>query len=210
MNVASRASPTQQPPSSSESPRPQGLWSSRALQSPKGSTLRMNGHRRWRLHSHSPPERSIGGECQMGYGVIGSPTGSGPVSLGSSPGTPARRQHGANRWRGQPAVCSALLLAPLCSGLARRPLKAVARVRIPSGLPEVTSHECDAARSRTVTLRSGQPSISSQSHRPNGQDAAALVRRQAPTDQASYCAWREVQAAWSSAIRHRRGVLALA
>ena len=25
--------------------------------------------------------------------------------------------------------------APLCSGLARRPLKAVARVRIPSGLP---------------------------------------------------------------------------
>src|SRR5438552_549707 len=25
----------------------------------------------------------------MGYGVIGSPTGSGPVSLGSSPGTPA-------------------------------------------------------------------------------------------------------------------------
>lgn len=26
-------------------------------------------------------------------------------------------------------------LAPLCSGLARRPLKAVARVRIPSGLP---------------------------------------------------------------------------
>ena len=25
--------------------------------------------------------------------------------------------------------------APLCSGLARRPLKAVARVQIPSGLP---------------------------------------------------------------------------
>src|SRR5437868_7479012 len=25
----------------------------------------------------------------LGYGVIGSPTGSGPVSLGSSPGTPA-------------------------------------------------------------------------------------------------------------------------
>ena len=27
----------------------------------------------------------------MGYGVIGSPTGSGPVSLGSSPGTPASK-----------------------------------------------------------------------------------------------------------------------
>jgi hypothetical protein len=29
-----------------------------------------------------------------------------------------------------------MLGAPLCSGLARRPLKAVARVRIPSGLPD--------------------------------------------------------------------------
>jgi hypothetical protein len=29
----------------------------------------------------------------------------------------------------------ATIVAPLCSGLARRPLKAVARVRIPSGLP---------------------------------------------------------------------------
>jgi hypothetical protein len=29
----------------------------------------------------------------MGYGVIGSPTGSGPVSLGSSPGTPAFLWH---------------------------------------------------------------------------------------------------------------------
>src|SRR2546421_12687169 len=53
----------------------------------------------------------------MGYGVIGSPTDSGSVSLGSSPGTPA------------PAV-----LAPSSSGLGRRPLKAVAPVRIRSGL----------------------------------------------------------------------------
>ena len=30
-----------------------------------------------------------GGAMPLGYGVIGSPTGSGPVSLGSSPGTPA-------------------------------------------------------------------------------------------------------------------------
>ena len=33
-----------------------------------------------------------GGAMPLGYGVIGSPTGSGPVSLGSSPGTPARLQ----------------------------------------------------------------------------------------------------------------------
>jgi hypothetical protein len=31
----------------------------------------------------------------MGYGVIGSPTGSGPVSLGSSPGTPAQTSRSA-------------------------------------------------------------------------------------------------------------------
>jgi hypothetical protein len=57
----------------------------------------------------------------VGCGVIGSPTGSGPVSLGSSPGTPASR------------------LAPSSSGLGRRPLKAVAPVRIRSGLPLSTS-----------------------------------------------------------------------
>ncbi len=53
----------------------------------------------------------------MGYGVIGSPTDSGSVSLGSSPGTPALA-----------------VLAPSSSGLGRRPLKAVAPVRIRSGL----------------------------------------------------------------------------
>jgi hypothetical protein len=39
-------------------------------------------------------------------------------------------------------------LAPLCSGLARRPLKAVARVRIPSGLPETSAshHPVGGAR----------------------------------------------------------------
>ena len=36
-------------------------------------------------------------------------------------------------------------MAPLCSGLARRPLKAVARVRIPSGLP-VEALACAIAR----------------------------------------------------------------
>src|SRR5215203_6276219 len=78
----------------------------------------------------------------MGYGVIGSPTDSGSVSLGSSPSTPATEV--PIRWKGLrigrlpgPDRCTHLVgpaVAPLCSGLARRPLKAVARVRIPSGL----------------------------------------------------------------------------
>src|SRR5690606_10032332 len=55
------------------------------------------------------------GTCALvGYGVIGSPTDSGSVSSGSSPGTPA---------------------VPSSSGLGRRPLKPVTGVRIPSGLP---------------------------------------------------------------------------
>ena len=45
---------------------------------------------RWRLLrldcSGAPSPRGL---VPVGYGVIGSPTGSGPVSLGSSPGTPA-------------------------------------------------------------------------------------------------------------------------
>src|SRR3954466_5813951 len=61
----------------------------------------------------------------MGYGVIGSPTVSGSVSLGSSPGTPARKSS---------PRCSSSRTAPSSSGPGRRPLTAVARVRIPSGL----------------------------------------------------------------------------
>ena len=72
----------------------------------------------------------------MGYGVIGSPPDSGSVSLGSSPSTPAQRIRlscaGFGNLR---QSLRATARAPLCSGLARRPLKAVARVRIPSGLP---------------------------------------------------------------------------
>src|SRR4051812_26077702 len=64
----------------------------------------------------------------MGYGVIGSPTVSGSVSLGSSPGTPAHDRR--ERIVGQ----LHLTRAPSSSGLGRRPLTAVARVRIPSGL----------------------------------------------------------------------------
>ena len=62
----------------------------------------------------------------MGYGVIGSPTVSGSVSLGSSPGTPARNIGPEMH----PRSCT----APSSSGPGRRPLTAVARVRIPSGL----------------------------------------------------------------------------
>ena len=105
----------------------------------------------------SPSSLSQGirsGDTPMGYGVIGSTTDSGSVSLGSSPGTPAlvvrflreaarfgeirlmpvwfHRRQRASAGRRAPAR------APLCSGLARRPLKAVARVRIPSGLQSST------------------------------------------------------------------------
>src|SRR5665647_1964873 len=91
----------------------------------------------------------------MGYGVIGSTTDSGSVSLGSSPCTPALiarllevgrdsetnrpYRYGFLRCRGALSNSEASARAPLCSGLARRPLKAVARVRIPSGLPSETS-----------------------------------------------------------------------
>ena len=88
----------------------------------------------------------------MGYGVIGSTTDSGSVSLGSSPGTPAR--FGLPR---RPPVRLPpryfTVMAPLCSGLARRPLKAVARVRIPSGLRQSASH---LQRCRCGALSSAQ------------------------------------------------------
>ncbi len=84
------------------------------------------------------------------YGVIGSTTGSGPVSLGSSPSRPAILARSApdrpTIWPGRsriarvPQVVSGLpgggadSTPPLCSGLARRPLTAVAPVRIRSGV----------------------------------------------------------------------------
>ena len=82
----------------------------------------------------------------MGYGVIGSPTVSGSVSLGSSPGTPARKHH---LLRSRPLHRT----APSSSGPGRRPLTAVARVRIPSGLRarEPPAHPAGGSR------RSGPP-----------------------------------------------------
>jgi hypothetical protein len=79
----------------------------------------------------------------LGYGVIGSTTGSGPVSQGSSPCIPARSRSHPCGWSA--ICCEKWSIArvpsadpaepPLCSGLARRPLKAVAPVRIRSGVP---------------------------------------------------------------------------
>src|SRR6185503_14213484 len=72
----------------------------------------------------------------MGYGVIGSPTDSGSVSLGSSPGTPATRANPhevlvVSAVLLSAAVLQRQVLAPSSSGPGRRPLKAVAWVRIP-------------------------------------------------------------------------------
>ena len=90
----------------------------------------------------------------MGYGVIGSPADSGSASLGSSPGTPALPLlREGRRWtsdRVQPvanarAEAQKQVLAPSSSGLGRRPLKAVARVRIPSGLHSGMSPSAESA-----------------------------------------------------------------
>jgi hypothetical protein len=56
------------------------------------------------------PDRTTARICRnwcapMGYGVIGSPTGSGPVSLGSSPGTPATSPRAA-RCESAPAAAA--------------------------------------------------------------------------------------------------------
>src|SRR5690606_23864650 len=74
------------------------------------------------------------------YGRLGPDRGDlGPHTVARKQG---RRRIGAGRPPSgtvgtrvrRPRGCDAAR-APLCSGLARRPLKAVARVRIPSGLP---------------------------------------------------------------------------
>jgi hypothetical protein len=98
-------------------------WPSSGRSVPGGG--RPSGGRRVRSTTIYPrcwsgPEGGPGNGHSVGYGVIGSTTDSGSVSLGSSPGTPAN------------AIC--VLAAPSSSGLGRRPLKAVARVQIPSGL----------------------------------------------------------------------------
>ena len=59
----------------------------------------------------------------LGYGVIGSPTGSGPVSLGSSPGTPASDNADASQ-------CARVLLSASAPGAPARP-----RPARPSSIP---------------------------------------------------------------------------
>ena len=109
----------------------------------------------------------------MGYGVIGNTGDSGSSVLGSSPGTPALVLGLAAGGDSEkfPPFGKVLLrcpppsrggqevTAPLCSGLARRPLKAVARVRIPSGLPRRKARILSRIRAflLTGTVRNGRP-----------------------------------------------------
>src|SRR5882757_1379263 len=73
----------------------------------------------------------------MGYGVIGSPTGSGPVSLGSSPGTPASVVHSqpaGNGGRPVAGVRFRMTSRPECLGsLRRRSAGAVSDPPAPGG-----------------------------------------------------------------------------
>lgn len=81
-------------------------------------------------------------DTPMGYGVIGNTADSGSVVLGSSPSTPARsgpsgqdlEQHSSTARVSLRCSPEQHCKPPLCSGLARRPLKAVAPVRIRSGV----------------------------------------------------------------------------
>jgi hypothetical protein len=87
----------------------------------------------------------------LGYGVIGSTTDSGSVSLGSSPGTPAETL----QKRSDKLKTGAIPRAPSSSGLGRRPLKAVARVQIPSGLREWRAMSAESADLARFAFSSG-------------------------------------------------------
>ena len=113
----------------------------------------------------------------MGYGVIGSPTVSGSVSLGSSPGTPARKHHGF--YRDAPALRwsrSQHCTAPSSSGPGRRPLTAVARVRIPSGLRTREPPTGTVGGSRSSGPRAVRPRGMAESPRP-APSSSGLGRR---------------------------------
>src|SRR6266508_6532627 len=106
-----------------------------------------------RLSSMTARDRNRG---LMGYGVIGSPTDSGSVSLGSSPGTPAE---GSLIGRAVGFLSATFVaVAPLCSGLARRPLKAVAPVRIRSGLRVSLLAACGSFAAVRDVSRGADPS----------------------------------------------------
>ena len=107
----------------------------------------------------------------MGYGVIGSPTDSGSVSLGSSPGTPAQPvPQGRWCWTSGKSSASSFqrersneVLAPSSSGLGRRPLKAVARVRIPSGLQRFRERSSSSDGPRAVSGLLARPGCAERS-----------------------------------------------
>ena len=106
----------------------------------------------------------------MGYGVIGNTRDSDSLILGSSPSTPAGcvSDHGAAQAAGRvtfpsglrqvllspECFCAAISRAPSSSGLGRRPLTAVARVRIPSGLQQ--DHPGSATARSGIFLSSGK------------------------------------------------------
>ncbi len=118
----------------------------------------------------------------MGYGVIGSTSDSGSFSLGSSPGTPAQFPYEIRSRE-----------PPLCSGLARCPLTAVAPVRIRSGVrttelkkikPPLCSGlaRCPLTAVAPVRIRSGVPDPPPS---PSGRPSAPDTVRKAPVPEAT-------------------------
>src|ERR1039457_2084655 len=113
----------------------------------------------------------------MGYGVIGSPTGSGPVSLGSSPGTPATSltsavAHGSSRV--YPLSSYPGLAAPV-AGLSAGP-RGTGEGSGPRAVPDRGAHEerrgsGPRGQSRRVDRRlAGPAGCASLSARPGLQD----------------------------------------
>ncbi len=84
----------------------------------------------------------------MGYGVIGSPTGSGPVSLGSSPGTPAttrKQKRGCPKAAALVAVPGLIAVGAGSGGRARSGgVGGLAPGRAASGIHPRTSRQCRA------------------------------------------------------------------
>lgn len=134
----------------------------------------------------------------LGYGVIGNTTVSGSVILGSSPGIPAlkirvntpenRNFHFAEAiWSGAESMKYSFSLiagngdkkckAPSYSGLVRRPLTAVTRVRIPLGSPENESLTFGwGFRRIRMVLGSRAPAVPVEAYRPERVDGVGRVR----------------------------------
>ena len=112
----------------------------------------------------------------LGYGVIGSTTDSGSVSLGSSPGTPANsRGATAGREPGVLGPSGSKLMPPSSSGPGRRSLKAVTAVRIRSGV-----HRGEGPRGNGGLLPPGPPSSSGPGRRSLKAVTAVRIRSGVP------------------------------